>query len=306
MKVIELKIENDNGRIDSFLADKINDISRSYVKRLIKKGQVKVNNDVIKPKYKVSKGDKIIVNIPKPKKLEAKPENIEIEIIYEDEDVAVVNKPRGMVVHPAAGNYSGTLVNALLYNLNNLSSINGVIRPGIVHRIDKDTTGLLMIAKNNKSHRILSKQLKKHSITRQYYALVIGNIKEEKGIINAPIGRHPVHRKKMAVTKKNSKGAITHFEVIERFKQYTLIKAELETGRTHQIRVHMSYIKHPIVGDPVYGVKNKKYNLKGQLLHAKTLGFSHPTEGNYLEFNSKLPDDFTNILKILRKKSKNT
>lgn len=294
--------EESEGRIDSFLAEELDEISRSYIQKIIKKGLVKVNGKSVKPKYNIQEGDNIIVELPKPKKLEVKAEDIDIEILYEDEDVAVVYKPRGMVVHPAPGNYTGTLVNALLYNLESLSSINGVIRPGIVHRIDKDTTGLLMIAKTNLAHISLSEQLKKHTITRKYYALVEGNIKENMGTINAPIGRNPKDRKKMAVTRDNSKKAITHFNVIERFKNNTLIEAELETGRTHQIRVHMAYINHPVVGDPTYGFKKQKFNLNGQLLHAKIIGFEHPRTEKYLEFNSNLPEDFLRVLKILDEK----
>ena len=255
MEIIELVVEDDiNERIDSYLSKKLEELSRTYIKKLIKDGYIKVNDLQIKPKYVVNKGDVIIIKLPEPEELELIPEDLPIEIVYEDEDVAVVNKPRGMVVHPAPGNYSGTLVNALLFHLESLSTINGVVRPGIVHRIDKDTSGLLMIAKNDFAHIELSKQLKEHSITRVYYALVEGNIKEDRGTINAPIGRHPVDRKKMAVTDRNSKNAITHFKVLERYGQYTLIEARLETGRTHQIRVHMSFIKHPLVGDPVYGI----------------------------------------------------
>ena len=304
-KIHILVDEDDNERIDVYLADELDDVSRSFIQKLIKSGNVLVNGEVVKPKYIISNGDEINISLPKPKKLELKAENIPIEIVYEDEDLAVVNKPKGMVVHPAPGNYNATLVNALLYHMKNLSSINGVIRPGIVHRIDKDTTGLLMVAKNNLSHVELSKQLKDHSITRKYYALVEGNIKEEQGSINAPIGRHPVDRKKMTVTNQNSRHAVTHFRVLERFTDYTLIEAKLETGRTHQIRVHMTYIKHPLVGDPVYGSKKQKFNLDGQLLHAKVIGFEHPRTKEYLEFNSELPEHFIKILNHLRSKKSN-
>lgn len=293
-----------NDRIDQYLSQELNEISRSYIQKLIKDGLVTVNNKNVKAKYIVSEGDHIQINLPEPQKLEIEPENIPIDIVYEDDDIAIVNKPQGMVVHPAPGNYSGTLVNALLYRLKSLSSINGIIRPGIVHRIDKDTSGLLMIAKNNLAHEKLSKQLKDHSINRIYYALVDGNIKEEKGTIDAPIGRHPVDRKKMAVTTKNSKEAKTHFTVLERYGQYTLIEARLETGRTHQIRVHMSYINHPVTGDPVYGSKNQKFKTNGQLLHAKTIGFIHPRTGQYLEFDSQLPEQFLRILDILKRNVK--
>ncbi|SHH35344.1 23S rRNA pseudouridine1911/1915/1917 synthase [Caloranaerobacter azorensis DSM 13643] len=304
MDIIELVVEDDIGeRVDSYLAKKLEEVSRSYIKKLIKDGHIKVNNLQVKPKYVVNKGDVITVKLPEPEKLELIPQDLPIEIVYEDEDVAVVNKPRGMVVHPAPGNYSGTLVNALLYHLESLSTINGVVRPGIVHRIDKDTSGLLMIAKNDFAHIELSKQLKEHSITRIYYALVEGNIKVDNGTINAPIGRHPVDRKKMAVTDRNSKRAITHFKVLERFGQYTLIEAKLETGRTHQIRVHMSYIKHPLVGDLVYGSKKNEFKQEGQLLHAKVIGFIHPRTKEYMEFDSQLPDYFKKVLDVLRRKN---
>ncbi|RKD34339.1 RluA family pseudouridine synthase [Thermohalobacter berrensis] len=302
METIEIIVdEQDNERVDAFLASELDDVSRSYIKKLIKKDLVRVNDKKVKPKYIVSQGDIIVVQLPEPKKLEIKPEDIPIEIVYEDEDVAVVNKPQGMVVHPAPGHHSGTLVNALLYHLDSLSSINGIIRPGIVHRIDKDTSGLLMIAKNNNAHNKLSEQLKEHTITRRYYALVKGNIKEDSGTVNAPVGRHPVDRKKMAVTNKNSKNAVTHFTVLERFGDYSLIEAKLETGRTHQIRVHMKYIKHPIVGDPVYGSKNQKFKLNGQLLHAKVIGFNHPRTDEYMEFDSELPEHFQRVLNVLEK-----
>ncbi len=301
MELLEIFVdEEDDERLDLYLSQELNNVSRSYIQKLIKEGLVKVNDKVAKAKYAVCEGDHIQVYLPEPKKLEIEAENIPIDIVYEDDDVAVVNKPQGMVVHPAPGNYSGTLVNALLYHLNSLSSINGIIRPGIVHRIDKDTSGLLMIAKNDLAHEELSKQLKAHTINRIYNALVDGNIKEEKGTIDAPIGRHPVDRKKMTVINLNSKEAVTHFRILERFGQYTLIEAKLETGRTHQIRVHMSFINNPVTGDPVYGGKNQRFKTKGQLLHAKTIGFIHPRTKEYLEFDSALPEHFIRILNILR------
>lgn len=306
MSIIEIIVGEDDGeRIDYYLANELDEVSRSYIQKLIKEEFIKVNSKEVKAKYLVKQGDEIVVTLPKPKKLDIKAEKLPIDIVYEDDDVAVINKPQGMVVHPAPGNYSGTLVNALLYQLNSLSDINGVIRPGIVHRIDKDTSGLLMIAKNNLSHKELSKQLKEHSITRRYHTLVYGNFKEDKGTIDAPIGRHPIDRKKMAIVERNGKEAVTHFKVLERFNEYTLVEAKLETGRTHQIRVHMSYIKHPVVGDPVYGVKKERFNLKGQLLHAKILGFIHPTKREYMEFNSELPSYFVRILEILRSQNNN-
>ncbi|MFA5524841.1 MAG: RluA family pseudouridine synthase [Tissierellales bacterium] len=301
MELLEIFVdEEDNERIDLYLSQELSKFSRSYIQKLIKDELVKVNNKVVKSKYVVSEGDYIQVTLPEPKNLEVAPENIPIEIVYEDDDLAIVNKPQGMVVHPAPGNYSGTLVNALLYHLSNLSSINGVIRPGIVHRIDKDTSGLLMVAKNNLSHEELSKQLKAHTINRIYNTLVDGNIKEDIGIIKAPIGRHPVDRKKMTVTNTNSREATTHFRVLERFGQYTLIEAKLETGRTHQIRVHMSFINHPVTGDPVYGGKNQRFKSKGQLLHAKSIGFIHPRTKEYIEFDSSLPEYFTRIINVLK------
>ncbi len=304
MDLIEILVdEEDNDRLDSFLAQEVDSISRSYIQKLIKDKLVTVNNKKVKPSYLVNQGDKIVINLPEPKKLDVKPENIPLEIVYQDYDVVVVYKPQGMVVHPAPGNYTGTLVNALLYHLENLSSINGVIRPGIVHRIDKDTSGLLMVAKNNTAHLHLSNQLKEHTIIRKYHALAVGNIKEEKGTINAPIGRHPVDRKKMSVTDKNSRSAVTHFTVLDRYKQYTLVEASLETGRTHQIRVHMNYINHPLVGDPVYGIKREKFSVNGQLLHAKIIGFIHPTKNEYMEFESDLPEYFNKVLDILKRQN---
>lgn len=300
MKNIDLLVDEEyEGRIDSYLAEELDEISRSFIQKLIKQGLVKVNGKEVKAKYSVKEGDSINVELPSPKKLEILPENIPIEIVYEDDDVAVVNKPQGMVVHPAPGNYSKTLVNALLYHLKSLSSINGIIRPGIVHRIDKDTSGLLMIAKTNLAHIELSNQLKEHSTYRRYFTLVDNNIKQETGTIKAPIGRHHINRKMMAVSDKNSKEAITHFKVLERFKKYTLLEVKLETGRTHQIRVHMSYIKHPIVGDPVYGSSKCEFNLNGQLLHAKSIGFVHPRSKEYMEFDSELPDYFKRVLNVL-------
>lgn len=287
-------------RLDIYLSNQLGDMSRSFIQKLIEQGNVKINGErsTLK-KYKVKENDKIEMEIPKPKQLKVEPENLPIDIVFEDEDVLVVNKPQGMVVHPAPGNYHGTLVNALLYHCTTLSSINGVIRPGIVHRIDKDTSGLLMVAKNDKAHQSLAAQLKEHSIHRIYIALVYGNIKEEKGKIHTFIGRHPNDRLKMAVVEKNGKEAITHFSVLKRFGEYTLIQARLETGRTHQIRVHMAYIHHPLVGDPVYGPKNQKFHLKGQALHAQTLGFIHPTKGFFMEFKADLPDYFKKLLEKL-------
>lgn len=288
---------DEDARLDVYLAIQLPDLSRSFIQKIIENGNVYVNGKVAKlKKYKTQEEDMIEIEVPLPEPLNIQGENIPVTIVYEDEDVIVVDKPKGMVVHPAPGNYTGTLVNALLYHCKTLSSINGIIRPGIVHRIDKDTSGLLMIAKNDKAHRSLAEQLKDHTIHRLYIALVHGNIREEKATIEAPIGRHPVDRLRMAVTDKNSKAAITHFTVLKRYGEYTLIEAKLETGRTHQIRVHMSYIKYPLVGDPIYGIKKEKFRIQGQALHAKTLGFVHPTTGEYMEFESPLPDSFVKLL----------
>lgn len=292
--------EQEGIRIDQLLAQKIPDISRSRIQKLIEQGNITVRDKQIKANYKVRQGDVVKVNIPEPVVLDVRPEDIDIEILYEDEDIAVVNKPQGMVVHPAAGNYSGTLVNALMARCSSLSTINGVIRPGIVHRIDKDTSGVLVIAKNDSAHRSLAEQIKVHSVKRVYYAIVEGVIKQDSGTVDAPIGRHPVERKKMAVVSKNGRRAVTHYRVIERFKKNTLIEARLETGRTHQIRVHMAYIGHPLVGDQVYGYKKQRFNLKGQALHAKTLGIIHPSTGEYMEFTTPLPEYFQKLIEKLR------
>lgn len=281
-------------RIDLFLMNELN-ISRSKVQDLIKKDGILINDKACKSSYKLKNGDIITINEIEEEILDVVPENIPLDIVYEDNDVIVVNKANGMVVHPAAGNTRGTLVNALMYHSKNLSDINGEFRPGIVHRIDAYTTGLLMVAKNNKAHEILAKQLENKTTKRKYVALVWGVIEHDTGTIDAPIGRDINDRKKMAVTSMNSKDAITHFKVLKRYKEATLIELRLETGRTHQIRVHMNYIGYPIVNDPVYG-KRKLINNEGQCLHAKIIGFTHPN-GNYLEFDSELPEKFNNILK---------
>lgn len=298
-KVIVEVLENEvDLRIDKLLASKIADLSRSFIQGLFEEENIRVNGKIVKSKYKVKLKDKIELDIPKPEELKVEPEKIDLDIVYEDSDVIVVNKPQGMVVHPAPGNYSGTLVNALLFHCKDLSGINGVIRPGIVHRIDKDTSGVIVAAKNDNAHNNLAKQFKEHSIKREYYALVEGRIKKEGGTIDAPLGRHPNDRLKFAVVK-GGKHAVTHYQVIEVFSGYTLVKCILETGRTHQIRVHMSFIGHPLVGDPVYGIKKQKFPLKGQMLHAKKLGFIHPSKGEYMEFDSQLPEYFKNILNKL-------
>lgn len=297
----EILIESDinNERIDVYVSGKFENMSRSSVQKLISDGNIIVNNKIVKSNYKVKLNDSILVLLPEPEILDIDAENIPIDIVYEDDDLAVVNKAQGMVVHPAPGHYSGTLVNGLMYHLKNLSSINGVMRPGIVHRLDMNTSGLMLVAKNDKSHNFLAKCLKEHSINRIYYALVEGNIKEDSGTIDAPLGRSEKDRKKRTVTYKNSKKAITNFWVLERYGKYTLVKLKLETGRTHQIRVHMKHISHPVVGDDVYGSKINKFGLKGQLLHSKSVGFVHPTTGEYMEFESELPDYFQRVIKII-------
>jgi 23S rRNA pseudouridine1911/1915/1917 synthase len=290
-----------NKRLDVFLTEKIEGKSRSYIQEVIDKEAVKVNDKIKKSNYKLKLQDEVLVEVPESVELEVEAEDIPINIIYEDKDVIVINKPQEMVVHPAPGNYSGTLVNALLYHCKDLSGINGVIRPGIVHRIDKDTSGILVIAKNDNAHNKLSEQLKEHTMTRTYLALVEGNIKVDQGTVNAPIGRHPIDRIKMAIVK-DGREAVTHFRVLERFGDYTLVQCNLETGRTHQIRVHMAHIGYPLVGDAVYGYKKQKFNLKGQVLHAKVLGFIHPATGKYIEFDSEVPIYFKKLLEKLRKR----
>lgn len=281
-------------RIDQYLTSKLN-ITRSKIEKMIKEGNIKVNGNIIKKNYILNLNDEILIEEYTEKEMSSEPINMNLEIIYEDDDVIVVNKPNGLVVHPAPGNYSNTLVNGLMYHSKKLSSINGEFRPGIVHRIDAYTTGLLMVAKNDKAHLSLAKQLEEKTTTRKYIALVWGIIKEDSGTIDAPIGRDKNDRKKMCVTDVNSKEAITNFKVLERYKNATLIELSLKTGRTHQIRVHMNYIGHPVVNDPVYG-RRKLIDDSGQCLHAKTLGFIHPTLNKYMEFDSELPDCFINIL----------
>ncbi len=289
-------------RIDKAVAQVREDLSRSYISRLIENGNITVCGKAVRPGYKLKSGDKVEIILPPPKPLAAVSQDIPLDIVYEDAFVLVINKPRGMVVHPAAGNSEGTLVNALLHHCKDaLSTIGGVERPGIVHRIDKDTTGLLIVAKGDMAHHHLSAQLKTRTLSRQYYALVHGNIKEDEGIVNAPIGRDVRDRKKMAIARIGGREAVTHFTVIERFMRYTLVRCKLETGRTHQIRVHMRHIGHPIVGDKTYGVKKEEFQLSGQLLHAGEIGFIHPETGERLSFSAGLPADFTRILGFLRK-----
>ncbi len=302
----EFHIEEDQKgtRIDLVLSLLLPEISRSFIQKLFEKGMVRVEGKpCASKKYKVQTGELVEICLPEPEILSVEPEDIPLDIVYEDEDVLVVNKPRGMVVHPAAGNYTGTLVNAVMFHCGDrLSSINGVIRPGIVHRIDKDTSGLLMIAKNDMAHESLSRQLAEHSITRRYQALVYDNIKEEEGTVDAPIGRDPKNRLRQAVTDMDyGRRAVTHYRVLERLGRYTFIEARLETGRTHQIRVHMAYIHHPLVGDPVYGPR-KSIKAEGQMLHARVLGFVHPRTGAYMEFESPLPEYFSQCLDRLRTK----
>lgn len=292
--------KNIGERIDKFLTVILEGKTRSFIQGLIEQENIKVNGKVVKSNYKLRKNDVVEVNLPEPIELNVKAENIPLNIIYEDKDVIVVNKPKNMVVHPAPGNYDNTLVNAILYHCkDNLSSINGVIRPGIVHRIDKDTSGLLMIAKNNNAHNSLADQLKDHSITREYEFICHGVLKEDKVTVDKPLGRNPKDRLKMAIVK-DGRRAITHFEVIERFENYTLVKATLETGRTHQIRVHAASLNHPLLGDPLYGPKNNKLKVEGQTLHAKKLGFIHPSKNKYVEFNSELPTYFQKILNRIK------
>lgn len=296
--------QEEGSRLDKFLSEqKEHSFSRSYISKCIQDGCVLVNGNKAKSSLKLKEGDKLSFTVPEQIDLEVLPEQIPLDIVYEDEDLLVINKERGLVVHPAPGHSGGTLVNAVLAHAgDSLSSINGVNRPGIVHRIDKDTTGLLLVCKNDLSHQSLAKQLEEHSITRRYHALVFGKIKEEEGCISAPIGRDEKDRKKQAISYKHGKEAITHYKVLERFSDSTLVECRLETGRTHQIRVHMKSIGHPLLGDPVYGLKNRKDGIAGQALHAMVLGFVHPRTGEYMEFSAAYPEDFQKLLEKLRNK----
>ncbi len=285
-------------RIDKYLADQNPSLTRSAIVKLIENGGVTVNGTVPSKNLKLAENDTVTLTIPEPVAASTEPENIPLDVVYEDSDLLVVNKPRGMVVHPAPGNYSGTLVNALLYHCgDSLSGINGVLRPGIVHRIDKDTSGLLIVAKNDFAHQLLAEQIKEHSFTRKYRAVVVGNLKEDEGTVNAPIGRHHTDRKKMTVTAKNSRNAVTHYRVLERFGNYTYVELTLETGRTHQIRVHMAHLGHPVAGDPVYGGKNYYKPLNGQCLHAYFISFVHPRTQEMLTLSAELPPYFQEFLK---------
>lgn len=303
METLEFQITEEAGiRIDRCLSEKCPQLSRSYIQKLLKDGRICVNGRPVKANYKVQERDQILLSLPELKDPDILPEEIPLDILYEDEDVLVVNKPKDMVVHPSAGHTEGTLVNAVLAHCKgNLSGINGVMRPGIVHRIDKDTTGALLICKNDEAHRDLAEQLKEHTIRRRYRAIVAGNLKEDEGTVDAPIGRHPVDRKKMAINHKNGKEAVTHYRVLERFGNATYIECRLETGRTHQIRVHMSSLGHPLLGDETYGPFKNPYHLQGQALHAMILGFVHPRTGAYMEFTAPLPEYFLKLLDKLRK-----
>lgn len=299
--LIEVPEIYEGERIDKFLSVLVENSSRNAIQKLIENGKVTVNGAPVNKKYKVSADDEIVMLPNDLKPLDAEPENIPLDIVFEDEHLLVVNKPRGMVVHPAPGNYSGTLVNALLYHCkDSLSGINGVLRPGIVHRIDKDTSGLLIVAKNDKAHMGLAEQIKEHSFTREYNAVICGHLKEQSGTVNAPIGRSPKDRKKMCVTMQNSKNAVTHYTVINEYEGYSHVSLKLETGRTHQIRVHMAHLGHAVAGDPVYGNDKKSAYLNGQCLHAIKIGFIHPITNEYLEFTSDLPDYFKDFLNKLK------
>lgn len=297
-----VKPNENKTRIDKFLSAKLEEASRSYIQKLIENKNVKVNKSFVNKSFSVTEGQTVTVNLPDNQILEINPENIDLNIVYEDKDLIVINKPQGMVVHPAPGNYTGTLVNALLYYCkDSLSGINGIYRPGIVHRIDKNTSGLLVVAKNDRAHQGLAAQIKDHSFTREYETVVHGNLSPLFGSITTQIGRHKIDRKKMAVLKIGGRTAVTHYNTIKSYTNYSHVKLKLETGRTHQIRVHMAYLGHPIIGDDVYGKnKDKKFSfLKGQCLHARTLGFVHPVSGKYILLTSNLPEYFSNVIKIL-------
>lgn len=301
MKEFKIDELQSGSRVDKFLSEQLEDLSRSYIQKLIKEGNVNVNGKPVKANYRLNEEDRLSVDEPQLMEPDIVAEDIPLDILYEDEDLLIVNKPKGMVVHPAAGHYSGTLVNAVMYYCKgDLSGINGVMRPGIVHRIDRDTTGSLVVCKNDQAHQEMAKQLKEHSIKRVYHAIVHGVIKEDSGTVHAPIGRHPIDRKKMSINQKSGKDAITHYRVLQRFQDYTYIECTLETGRTHQIRVHMASIHHPLLGDEVYGPAKCPYQLQGQTLHAKIIGITHPRTGNYLEINAPLPEYFDNLLKKLK------
>ena len=292
--------EDGGMRIDKYLSMYCEELSRSYLQKLLKEQEVLVNEKAVKSNYKVSPGETVQLSLPEAVEPEIEAEEMDLDILYEDEDIILINKPKGMVVHPAAGHYSGTLVNGLMAHCrDSLSGINGVMRPGIVHRIDMDTTGVIIVCKNDMAHNSIAEQLKEHSITRKYYAVVHGVLKQDEGIINGPIGRHPVDRKKMSINEKNGREAVTHYRVLERFKQFTYVECQLETGRTHQIRVHMASTGHPILGDQVYGPAKYPFRLNGQTLHAGVLGIIHPKSGAYMEFTAPLPEYFEDLLRKL-------
>lgn len=289
-------------RIDKFLSESCPMQSRSFLQKLLKSELVDVNGKTVKSSYKVSAGETVSFEVPEAVEAEITAQEMPLDILYEDQDVILINKPKGMVVHPAAGHYEGTLVNGLMHHCRDqLSGINGVMRPGIVHRIDMDTTGVIIACKNDLAHNSIAEQLKVHSITRKYYAVVFGNLPDDEGTVEAPIGRHPTDRKKMSVISKNGKEAVTHYRVLERFRGYTYVECRLETGRTHQIRVHMASIGHPLLGDQVYGPAKQPFHLNGQTLHAGVLGFIHPRTGEYMEFSAPLPDYFEELLTKLRR-----
>ncbi len=301
-QVYEVDTAGAGRRLDQYLSECEPELTRSYLQKLIRDGSVLLEGRPAKAGVKLSQGMKIELTLPEAKELEILPEDLPLDILYEDRDVILVNKPKGMVVHPSAGHHTGTLVNALLFHCQGeLSGINGILRPGIVHRIDRDTTGVLIACKNDRAHNALAGQLKEHTITRRYRALVCGNLKEDEGTVDAPIGRHPVERKKMAVVRSGGKQAVTHYRVLERFGAYTYIECRLETGRTHQIRVHMASIGHPLLGDEVYGRGKNPFHLEGQTLHAMVLGFVHPSTGEYMEFEAPLPEYFEELLRKLRR-----
>ena len=294
--------EGEASRLDAFLSAQLDGLSRSHIQKILKGGGVLVNGRPEKSSYRVAPGDQVELEVPEPEEPEILAEEMDLDILYEDRDIILINKPKGMVVHPAAGHYSGTLVNGLMAHCREeLSGINGVLRPGIVHRIDMDTTGVLIACKNDFAHAGIAQQLKVHSITRKYYAIVHGVIREEEGTVNAPIGRHPTDRKKMSINTKNGREAVTHYRVLQRFEKFTYVECQLETGRTHQIRVHMASIHHPLLGDTVYGpAKCPVSGLQGQTLHAGVLGFLHPRTGEYMEFSAPLPEYFQELLKKLK------
>lgn len=296
----QIGLEEDEERLDKWISSALPDLSRSYIQKCIKENHVLVNQKPQKASYRLRVDDEILFSIPEAVEPAIEAENIPLAVLYEDEDVLVVNKPKGMVVHPAPGHYSGTLVNAVLYHCRGrLSGINGVMRPGIVHRIDQDTTGSLIVCKNDHAHRVIAGQLKEHSITRRYRAIVHGVIEQETGVVDAPIGRDPKERRRMAVNEQNGKPAVTHYTVLQRFREYTYIECRLETGRTHQIRVHMASVGHPLLGDAVYCHRKEAFHLEGQTLHAMTIGFAHPADGRYVEVTAPLPAYFTHLLHIL-------